>query len=279
MARVTIGDCTLYVERHGDGFPVLLISGLGGLAGYWRDQITSFSRDFSTITHDHRGIGQSDHVVMKYTVQKMAEDVIGIMDALEIPKAHIVGHSTGGAIAQVLAIDHPTRVGALVFAGSWSKPDAFFRRQFLMRKEILGGLGIEAYIQNASLMLYPHSWIAAHNEALRGHEAQLVAHFPPAEIMLSRIDAILGFDRSGELNKIKAPTLIVGCADDQVTPAYFSEALARAIPNAELKLFPSGGHCFTQIMARDFNQAVLPFLAANTPGMVVANHPRHDDGN
>jgi aminoacrylate hydrolase len=202
---------------------------------------------------------------MKYTVEKMAEDVLGIMTALDIEKAHIVGHSTGGAIAQVLAIDHPKRVGAVVIAAGWPKPDAYFRRHFMMRREILQGLGPLAYVQNASLMLYPHAWIAANNEKLRGYEAQLVANFAPTEVMVSRIEAVMAFDRTEDLGRIKAPTLIVGAADDNVTPAYYSEALARAIPNAELKMFPSGGHCFTQMLARDFNQAVLPFLQANTP--------------
>jgi len=265
MPRMSVGDCSLHVERHGDGFPVMLVSGLGGLASYWQDQIRSFSKHFSTITHDHRGMGQSDHVVMKYTVEKMAEDVLAIMDKCEIEKAHIVGHSTGGAIAQVLAIEHPKRVAAVVIAASWPKPDAYFRRHFMMRREILQGLGPLAYIQNASLSLYPHAWVAENNEKLRGIEAQLIASFPPTEIMLSRIEAVMAFDRTADLGRIKAPTMVVAAADDNVTPAYYSEALGRAIPNAEIKMFPSGGHCFTQMLARDFNQAVLPFLQEHTP--------------
>jgi aminoacrylate hydrolase len=265
MPRIMVGDVGLYLERHGGGFPVLLISGLGGLASYWEPQIDAFSRHFSVVTHDHRGVGRSDHVVAKYTVETMAEDVVRLMDRLEIDTAHIVGHSTGGAIAQILAIDHPKRVSAVVIAGSWKKPDAFFRRQFALRREILERLGPQAYVQDASLMLYPAAWIAANNEVLSGLEAQQIANFPPTEIMLRRIDAIMAFDRSRDLQKIKAPTLIVGSADDAVTPAQYSEALACAIPDAELKLFPTGGHCLSSLMARDFNQAVLPFLQANTP--------------
>ncbi len=84
----------------------------------------------------------------------------------------------------------------------------------MMRREILEGLGPTAYVQNASLMLYPHAWIARNNEKLRGLEAQLVANFPPTEIMVSRIEAIMAFDRSEELSRIKAPTLVVAAADD-----------------------------------------------------------------
>jgi aminoacrylate hydrolase len=265
MPRMSVGDCSLYVERQGDGHPVVLISGLGGLASYWQDQKSAFARDYSVVSFDHRGMGQSDHVRMKYTVEKMAQDVVALMDTLGINAAHLVGHSTGAAIAQVLALDHPRRVTSIVLAAGWPKPDAYFRRHFMMRREILEGLGPTAYIQNASLMLYPHHWIAAHNEKLRGIEAQLVANFPPTEIMMSRIEAIMAFDRSDELGGIKVPTLVVAAVDDNVTPAYYSEALARAIPGAELKLFGDGGHNFSSVTPRDFNLAVLPFLQANTP--------------
>jgi|SRR5580658_843555 aminoacrylate hydrolase len=265
MPRMSVGDCSLYVERQGDGHPVILISGLGGLASYWQDQKTAFSRDYSIVCFDHRGVGQSDHVRMKYTVEKMAQDVLSLMEVLGLDKAHIIGHSTGAAIAQVLALDHPRRVTSIVLAAGWPKPDAYFRRHFIMRREILQGLGATAYVQNASLMLYPHDWIASHNEKLRGIEAQLVANFPPTEIMISRIEAIMAFDRAADLGRIKVPTLVLAAVDDNVTPAYYSEALARAIPNAELKMFGGGGHCFSYINPREFNQAVLPFLLANTP--------------
>jgi aminoacrylate hydrolase len=82
---------------------------------------------------------------------------------------------------------------------------------------------------------------------------------------MSRIDAILAFDRTADLSRIRAPTLIVAAQDDLVTPAYFSEDLARRIPGAEAKFFAHGGHYFTEVLPREFNQAVLPFLAAHTP--------------
>ena len=110
MPRIAIGDCQLYYERHGAGFPVVFVSGLNGYGAYWRDQIPSFAKRFEVITHDHRGIGQSDHCRVSYTVERMATDVIELMDALGIDRAHVVGHSTGGAIAQILALQHPKRL-------------------------------------------------------------------------------------------------------------------------------------------------------------------------
>jgi aminoacrylate hydrolase len=198
-------------------------------------------------------------------MERLAADVIGLMDALKLTRAHIVGHSAGGAVAQILAIEHPQRVASAVIAASWTKADAYFRRLFALRKETLMRLGPATYVQANTLLLYPSEYIARNHEKLRQIEAHALAHFPQPEHMMSRIDAILAFDRTEELGRIRAPTLVVAAQDDLVTPAYFSEELARRIPGAEAKFFAHGGHYFTHVQPREFNQAVLPFLAAHTP--------------
>lgn len=265
MPRVSIGDCHLYCERHGAGFPVLFVSGLNGAGAYWREQIPSFSKRFEAVSFDHRGVGQSDHSRISYTIERLADDVVRLMDALAIDRAHVVGHSAGGAIAQVLAVEHPERLASIVVAASWTKADAYFRRLFALRKEILARLGPTTYLQAATLLFYPPFWVARNNEKLRQLEAQALATFSPPDVVLSRIDAVLAFDRTADLARIRTPALIVAAHDDVMTPAYFSEELARLIPGAEAKFFAQGGHCFTQVMSREFNQAVLPFLEAHTP--------------
>src|SRR5216684_8431475 len=266
MPRISIGDCSLYYERHGVGFPAVFISGLGGFGSFWKDQVAAFGKRFEVITFDHRGIGQSDESRIGYTVERMATDVVRLLDRLEIKRSHVVGHSTGGAVAQILAIEHPNRLASVVLSATWTKADAYFRRLFTLRKDILLRLGPSAYVQSNTLFLYPSWWVMRNNERLRQQEAQALAVFPPTEIAASRIDAILAFDRTESLSRIKTPTLVVGAEDDIVTPAYFSEELARLIPGAEIKIFPRGGHAFTQVRAREFTQAVLPFLSSHTPG-------------
>jgi len=265
MPRISIGNCQLYYERHGAGFPAVLVTGLAGTAQYWRDQIPALSRCYDVVVHDHRGMGESDAAQCTPTMERMAQDVIALMDALDIPKAHIIGHSAGGAVAQILAIEQPRRCASVVIAASWTKPDAYFRRLFGLRKEILTRLGPASYVQASTLLLYPSSYIARNNEKLRQVEAFGLAHFPPLEQMIGRIDAILAFDRSADLGRIRTPALIMAAQDDLVTPAYFSEELVRRIPGAEAKFFPQGGHYFPQVLPREFIQALQPFLAAHTP--------------
>ena len=266
MPRVKISDCSLYYERHGMGFPVLFVSGLGGLGAFWQEQAPTFAKKFEVVTHDQRGTGQSDEGHIGYTVERMAEDVVGLMDALGIRRAHVVGHSTGGAVAQVLAIEHRDRLASIVLSATWTKADAYFRRHFALRRDILQRLGPSIFLQAMTLSRFPSWWIARNNERLRHAEAQGLASFPPVDIVCSRIDAVLAFDRTGELARIKTPCLVIGAEDDLVAPSYFSEELARLIPGAEVKIFPRGGHYLNQVRAREYNHAVLPFLASHTPG-------------
>ncbi len=265
MPPISIGECSLYYERQGMGFPVLFITGLGGYASFWQEQVGAFARRFEVITFDHRGIGRSDPARTGYIVERMTDDAIALLDALKIKRAHVVGHSTGGAVAQVMAIEHPARLASVVLSATWTKADAYFRRLYSLRKEILERLGPSIYLQSSTLLWYPSWYIARNNEKLRQNEAQNLATFAPTEIVMNRIDAMLAFDRTSDLGRIKTPTLVIGAEDDIVTPAYFSEELARLIPGAEIKLFPRGGHFLTHVRAREFNNAVLPFLVSHTP--------------
>src|SRR5687767_15956212 len=114
----------------------MLVPGLGGQGSFWMSQVPAFSREFRTVVHDHRGTGRSTHSCIEYSVEQMADDVLRLMDRLGIERAHLAGHSTGGAIGQVIALEHPERLASLVLSATWAGPDPYFRRLFEMRKDI-----------------------------------------------------------------------------------------------------------------------------------------------
>src|SRR2546428_10849722 len=87
----------------------MLVPGLNGAGSFWARQVPDFARDFRVVVHDHRGTGQSTHSRIRYSVEQMADDVLRLMDRLGIASAHLVGHSTGGAIRQGIAPGHPQR--------------------------------------------------------------------------------------------------------------------------------------------------------------------------
>ena len=260
MPKANIGDAEIYYEEHGKGDPLLLVPGLGGVGAYWKPNLAAFSAKYRTIIHDHRGTGQSTHSKIKYSVDQMTDDLVRLMDRLKIETAHLVGHSTGGAIGQVMALKHPQRLKRMVLFATWTKADFFFRHLFSVRRDLLTKVSKEAYVKGATLFLFPPWFIQQNEKMLAEREVLTIQHFPPVEVVASRIDGIVAFDRSAELGKIKTPTLVLCARDDAITPAYFSEELAEKIPGAKLKIMSDGGHCASECAADEFNRAVLDFL-------------------
>lgn len=261
MPKANIGDAEIYYEEHGKGEPLLLVPGLGGVGVYWKPNLPALSAKYRVIVHDHRGTGQSTHSRIKYSVDQMTDDLVKLMDHLKIDSAHLVGHSTGGAIGQTMAIKHPQRLKRMVLFATWTKADFFFRHLFSVRRDVLTKIGPEAYVKAGTLFLFPPWWIQKNEKMLAEREALSVQHFPPVEVVASRIDGIVAFDRSAELGRIETPTLVLCAKDDAITPAYFSEELANKIAGAKLQILPDGGHCASEAVPEPFNKAVLDFLA------------------
>jgi aminoacrylate hydrolase len=260
MPQVDLGDAHIHYETYGTGTPALLVPGLGGVGSYWAPNIPAFSQRHRAIVHDHRGTGQSSRSLIRYSVDQMTSDLVAVMDHLGIEKAHLVGHSTGGAIGQTLAATHPERLISLVIYGSWTKADPFFRRVFEARRALLIESGAAAYVRSTPVFLYPDWWVNENIALLEEREKTVIPAFPPAEIVASRIDAIVAFDRSADLPNIKVPTLVICAKDDILTPPYFSRELARRIPGAELMELERGGHCASEADMQPFNDAVLRFI-------------------
>jgi aminoacrylate hydrolase len=238
----------------------MLVTGLNGVGSFWAPQVPDFARDFRVVTHDHRGTGRSTHSRIRYSVDQMADDVLRLMDRLGIARAHVVGHSTGGAIGQVIAQDHPDRLETLVLSATWAGPDPYFRRLFEMRKQILLASGVEAYVRSSALVLAPPWWVSANDAALDALHREQAAASAPVEVVASRIDAIVAFDRRARLREIRTPTLCIVAADDMVTPRFYSDELAERIPGAKLHVLDGGGHFVPQIFPDRYNAAVGAFL-------------------
>jgi aminoacrylate hydrolase len=235
MPTARVGGADIHYEIHGSGPPLLLVAGLGGVGAYWEPQIASFARRFTVVVHDHRGCGRSTRSEIAYSVDQMTRDLVGLMDALAIESAHVLGHSTGGAIGQTLAIEQPERVRSLVLYATWTRADAFFRRVMEARKTLVERAGPEAYVRATPVFLYPDWWLNENPDALAALDRRTIESFPPVAIVASRCQAVIEFDKVDQLDCIRAQTLVVCARDDFLTPPYFSEELAQRIPSARLR--------------------------------------------
>jgi aminoacrylate hydrolase len=250
----------LYYETHGSGPPLFLVAGLGGDGRFWGDNTAELARHFTVIVHDHRGTGRSTLSKIAYSVQQMADDALQLIDGLGYAKVHWCGHSTGGAMGQVLAIEHPQRIDRLVLSATWARTDAFFRRLFEVRSLMLRELGPAAYVKSSALALNMPSWIRDHDADLAANEAKAGETIPYPEIVLSRIAAIVAHDRRDQLQKVTARTLAIVARDDTVTPLYFTEELVRLIPGCRAYVLPDGGHAYPAIHGSEFRRVLASFL-------------------
>ena len=260
MPKVNIGDAEIHYEEAGSGDPIMFVPGLGGGNGVWANQIPAFADGYRTIAHDHRGCGLSTYSMIDYSVDQMADDAIRLMDALGIERAHWVGHSTGGAMGQTVAQDHPDRIASLVLSATWCGQDSYFNRAFAARKGVLSSAGTVEYARHSILTLLPPWYITQNPDRITELEGYLAGADQPVEIMESRIDAICAFDRRDRMGDIKAPTLVIVAEDDMVTPRYLSDELAANVPGAEKVILPTGGHFVIHIAVDDYNRAVRDFI-------------------
>jgi aminoacrylate hydrolase len=260
MATITAADgCELYYERTGSGSPVVLIPGLGGDGRFWTGVVARLADRFDLIVVDHRGAGRSARPPGPYSIGAIARDVLAILDAEDCAAAHLVGHSTGGAIVQTIALDAPTRALSLVISGSWDRSDARFRAAFEARAALLDAGMSAAYQQLTHVFGYDPAWLDAHEADLRKAVAAAGATLAPLEVAAARVRMLLDFDRSADLRQIAQPTLVIGARDDALIPIHHARRLAALIPHAAFSEL-QGAHFHPRTDPAPFADRVVAFL-------------------
>lgn len=253
----------LWYDWHGpeDGEVLILSPGLGGSADYWRPNLSTFAEHFRVLLYDHRGTGRSDRAMPeKVTVEAMARDLLGLMDAIALERAHILGHAAGGLIGLAFALLAPKRLNRLVIINGWARLDPYTARCFDVRLAMLRDSGAETYIRAQPIFLYPPGWITVHSERLDAEAKAQLAHFPDAATVEKRIIAVRNFEVADRLSEIANPVLVLATADDHLVPSHCTRDLAEGLPNSTRMLQFSGGHASNITEPEDFYVRVLPWL-------------------
>jgi aminoacrylate hydrolase len=190
----------------------------------------------------------------------MAAEAAALLDRLGIEKAHFIGHALGGLIGLQLAVDRPALVDRLILVNAWAKTHPHTLRCFAARKSLLLNTGPAAYVQAQPLFLYPAAWLADRQDWLAEQDASGIAHFPPTETVLRRIQAVEAFDLTGDIPTIMASTLVIATRDDVLVPCTCSIALADQLPRVRLELLDQGGHACNITDPAGFDTIVTAFL-------------------
>lgn len=266
MATLDTHEISLYYETYGDPAdpPVLLISGLGGTGKSWIDQINRFAAGHYVVVPDQRGTGESSRAKTGYTTAQLAADMASLVEHLEVGPMHVVGASTGGAIGQCMALDHPHTVRSLTMVASFARFDAFMTREFAVRRKMAAEWDRFALLSGYALFLFSPRYTRAHPERVAAWIDRATAQ-PDGprdrDIALQRIDMIAAHDTMSRLGDITQPALVICGEDDFCTPAGLSVEIAGAINSCEFTLVPGCGHLVEHEKPDEFYRIVSAFIA------------------
>jgi pimeloyl-ACP methyl ester carboxylesterase len=264
MPKAFVNGINIDYNVAGDGEPLVLIMGLGGSRRSWIFQKRAFRKYFQVITFDNRGVGGSDKPDGPYSMAIMAGDTVGLMDYLGIEKAHIIGVSMGGMVAQEIAITDPERINKLVLCCTFAyEPEGH-------TPEYYKGLGVENAYSRDALQRVSAGRIMANDFSLAINDRLMRTVIAPLSKVFARVlpdtgireqfKAILNHDTLDRLHSIQAPTLVITGDKDRIIRPDSSDVLAGRILGAKLVKVEGGSHAFFVSKCARFNREVLHFL-------------------
>jgi 3-oxoadipate enol-lactonase len=266
MPSISIGPNQLFCVEEGSGFPVVLIHGLAGDHTAWTPQIATLRSSYRVIAFDNRGAGQSTQKDEAVSTLDLARDTLALMDALSVPRAHVVGRSMGGAVAQHMALLAPERVQSLGLCASFGKLDPLGMRVLTNMREVLEWRGNWAdharhSVQNFVSPEFFNSRRAQVEEIERliGGETRLPACY------VRQNHACLEHDTLDRLGNISCPTLILGGGRDPICSVTCTRWMSERIPRSEMVIFENSSHFFLLEEPERFRNTLTMFLARNTP--------------
>jgi len=248
-----------FTDSGGTGVPVLLVHAIGCDHRMWDGLGTALSPRFRVIRMDVRGHGRSAVTPRPYSLDQLADDARDLLDSLKIDKAHWVGLSMGGMIGQAFALRHPQRLRKLVLANTTSTYGTQGPEMWEARAKAVGEGGMAAVKELAMQRYFTDDFRASSSDVVDRIGSGFLATDP--EGYIACCNAIRDLDFSGDLHRIKAPTLVIAGEKDVGTPVAMSEAIAKAIPGARLAVIPGAAHLSAVENPEEFNRLVEDFLA------------------
>lgn len=268
MPKEVVNGINVYYETHGRGESLILVAGMGADHRSWFPQVRDFARHFTVITFDGRGIGKTDRPPGLYGFDTLAADVVGLLDHLSLDRAHVLGESLGGIVAQEIAIGYPQRVRRLILANSTvgrggdMQPHPALMKAY-GRRDGVTETGFDPARVNVGRAMRAHIALSF-NSRIRRVFYMLMAtlYVRPSEFrgMTEQMQAISSHTTVDRLYLIQSPTLVITGTKDRLVPPAMSDILASRIPNARLVKVEGGSHALHVEMKRRFNREVLDFL-------------------
>lgn len=245
---------------------LILSSGLGGHASFWKSQIEVFTQYFHVLSYDQEGCHADSSILSDhYTVTDMASQLLEIIKREKIQCFHFIGHAIGGFIGAELALainSSGLKLLSLTCINSWDELDPHTQKCFEARVHLLKSAGSEAYVRAQGLFLYPPAWISTHHQHLTTLENIQLEDFPPSENVLKRIQAAQQFKINDQHRQALEHSQLhfIANQDDFLVPVHKSSNLKQRLGHGQLSILASGAHASTVTEPELLNKTILQFF-------------------
>ena len=268
MPYVTTRDgLNIYYEAYGEGRPFMFLSETACDGAVWNlFQVPEFARDHQVILFDYRGTGLSDKPSAKYSTAMFADDAVAVLDHLGVDGAVVCGHSMGGRVAQLIALDHPGKVSKLILASSGAAHPGDRGIPFRIAKEMVEW-GYVKYVRDHTIVVgWTEVYARNHMPEIERYLQVRMANLCPVEFYFRHVLARQEHDTAARLGDIRAPTLILVGEDDHFVVSDMShrsgaDILAKGIPNARLVMLPGERHSYFFSEPEKVHRIMREFIA------------------
>jgi 3-oxoadipate enol-lactonase len=247
MPLADSGEVTLSYERSGSGPPLLLIMGMSGTFSHWCEPFLEGLRsNFEVIAYDHRGVGESDPLEGELTIAQLARDAAGLLGALQIDSAHVLGISMGGMIAQELALAHPELIRTLALGCTYCGGEGSSLASPAVIQRLAEGMssGDRALAVRTAWEVNVSPAFAADEQAFEAFRAIGAQRAVAVPVIMAQMQACLAHDTSERLHELAMPTLVVHGTADEMIPVENAHIIHGRIAGSRLEIFDGIGHMF-----------------------------------
>jgi len=261
------GGCSFAYKCEGSGDAVVLIQGAGIHGDGWIPQTEVLRDRFRCMTFDNRGMGASQPAALRITVEQMSEDTLALMDAAGIERAHLVGHSLGGLVAQQIALSKRARVRSLALLCTSARgADATGLTMQMLALGLRTRIGPRRMRARAFLeIIMPREYLAGQDldamaERMRAFFGHDLADTPP--VVMAQLNALKRFDATSLLRELAGiPTLVLSAAHDIIFRPQYGRTLASGIPGATYIEMSNAAHGVPLQEPQAVNKALLHHFA------------------